>query len=168
MTIAMKVVSTSPTEPSDHPDAPLPTVETREDSGMDRPPEGKEPAPSEQVQVDVMALRQKVSNLELENKLLKREVASLNDELSSVMVRMREAGGSVNQYEGEMATLREQVLRADHMIRQLRSHEEDLQASLVAKDSQVQVRSNYTVLGIFFPSYVLVEASLLIYTYHLV
>ena len=86
-----------------------------------------------------VALQQKVSNLELENRLLKREVASLNDELGSVMGRVKEAGENMNHYEAEIASLREQVSQSDHRIRQLRSHEDDLQATLEARDAQIQV-----------------------------
>lgn len=83
--------------------------------------------------------KQKVSNLELGNRLMKREVNALNEELSGVMQRLNEAGDIKSRYETEMHALREQVSRADHMIRQLRSHEEDLQASVVARDSQIEV-----------------------------
>ncbi len=111
-------------------------------------------------QAQTLALQQKVSNLELENRLLKREVASMNDELSSVMGRVREAGEGVRQYEVEITSLREQASQADHVIRQLRSHEEDLQAALEARDSQTQVRkgrgsyshtANGPVYGCVFP-----------------
>ena len=94
-------------------------------------------APPDQAQL--VALQQKTSNLELENKLLKREVASLNDELSVVMGRVKETSESVTRYKNEIASLREQVSRSDHMIRELRSHEEDLQATLEARDAQIQV-----------------------------
>ncbi len=97
-------------------------------------------------QAQLLAMQQKVSNLELENRLLKREVASMNDELSGVMGRVREAGVSVGQYEAEIASLREQASRSDHVIRQLRSHEEDLQAMLEARDSQIQVTERVVVI----------------------
>lgn len=90
-------------------------------------------------QVELEEWKQRVSNLELENKLMKREVSSLNEELSSVTLRVREASASRAQYEAEIQGLREQVSRADHALRQLRSHEEDLQASLEARDSQIEV-----------------------------
>lgn len=110
-----------------------------EDSKPQGAPEsGTLPQTLEQPQV--MALQQKVSNLELENKLLKREVASLNDELGLMMGRVRDAGESVSQYESEISALREHASRSDHMIRQMRSQEEDLQAAIEARDSQIQVR----------------------------
>ena len=83
--------------------------------------------------------KHKVSTLELENKLMKREVSALNEELSGVMSRINEASSVKAHYESEMHALREQASRSDHMIRQLRSHEEDLRATALARDSQVEV-----------------------------
>ena len=88
---------------------------------------------------DLEAWKQKSSNLELENKLMKREVTSLNEELVSVMSRLNEASQSTSHRENEVQALREQVSRSDHMIRQLQSHEEDLQAAVEVRDSQIQV-----------------------------
>lgn len=56
------------------------------------------------------------------------------------MERVREAEEGVASHRGEVDTLREQATRSDHVIRQLRSQEEDLQAVLEARDSQIQVR----------------------------
>ena len=80
-----------------------------------------------------------MSDLELENKLLKREVSSLNDELSTVLERVREAEEGVALHRSEMETLQEQLAASDHVIRQLRSHDEDIQATLQARESQIQV-----------------------------
>lgn len=110
-----------------------------EDSKPQGAPESGTLLPQTLEQPQVMALQQKVSNLELENKLLKREVASLNDELGLMMGRVRDAGESVSQYESEISALREHASRSDHMIRQMRSQEEDLQAGIEARDSQIQV-----------------------------
>ena len=125
----------------EHPDV------AKEDVGMnnaeDSKPQGAPESttiPQTLEQPQVVALQQKISNLELENKLLKREVASLNDELGLMMGRVRDAGESVSQYESEISALREHAFRSDHMIRQMRSQEEDLQAALEARDSQIQVR----------------------------
>lgn len=89
--------------------------------------------------VELEEWKQKVSNLELENKFMKREVGSLNEELSSFMTRLNGASDSRAHYESEIHALREQASRSDHMIRQLRSHEEDLQATVDARDSQIEV-----------------------------
>ena len=88
---------------------------------------------------EVGTLRQKVSNLELENKLLKREVGSLNDEMGTLMTRLNEASDSSSRYDREIQSLREQVSQSDHVIRQLRSHDDDLQALLEARDQQIAV-----------------------------
>jgi len=66
-----------------------------EDSKPQGAPESGTLLPQALEQPQVMALQQKVSNLELENKLLKREVASLNDELGLMMGRVRDAGESM-------------------------------------------------------------------------
>lgn len=83
--------------------------------------------------------KQMVSNLELENKLMKREVTSLNEELGGVMTRLNDSSQSFAHYQSEIHALREQASQSDHMIRQLRSHGEDLQAALEVRDSQLQV-----------------------------
>lgn len=84
-------------------------------------------------------LKQAISNYELENKLLKREISSLNQELDSVMHKTSGHEEQVAHYESEIHALREQASRTDHMIRQLRSHDEDLRASLEARDAQLSV-----------------------------
>ena len=90
-----------------------------------------------------------MSDLELENKLLKREVTSLNDELGTVLERVREAEEGVASHRKEAESLREQVSGSERVIRQLRSHDEDMQATLQARDSQIQVckhtAMNYSV-----------------------
>ena len=80
-----------------------------------------------------------MSDLELENRLLKREVTSLNDELGTVLERVREAEEGVASHRKEAESLREQVSASERVIRQLRSHDEDAQATLQARDSQIQV-----------------------------
>lgn len=95
--------------------------------------------PDQTLLVEVDSLRQKVSNLELENKLLKREIGSLNDEMGTLMTRLNEASDGTSRYEREIQSLREQVSQLDHVIRQLRSHDDDLQALLEARDQQIAV-----------------------------
>ena len=77
--------------------------------------------------------------MELENKLFKREVSSLNDELGTVLERVREAEEGVALHREEAESLREQATTSGRVIRQLRSHDEDMQATLEARDSQIQV-----------------------------
>ena len=85
-------------------------------------------------------MQQKVSSLELENKLLKREVSSLNDELNTLLERVREAEEREAAHRGESEGLREQTSRSAGVMWQLQSHHEDLQAAMEARDSQIQVR----------------------------
>jgi chromosome segregation ATPase len=89
--------------------------------------------------VEIDSLRQKVSNFELENKLLKREIGSLNDEMGTLITRLNESSDSSSHYEREIQSLREQVSQSDHVIRQLRSHDDDLQSLLEARDQQIAV-----------------------------
>lgn len=97
------------------------------------------PAGESGAEHEIEEWKRKVSNLQLENKLMKREVSALNEELGTVTSRASEASNSRAHYESEIDALREQASRSDHLIRQLRSHEEDLQASLEARDSQIVV-----------------------------
>ena len=71
--------------------------------------------------------------------MLKREVSSLNDELNTLLERVREAEEREAAQRGEMEGLREQAGRSTGVIRQLQSHHEDLQAAMDARDSQIQV-----------------------------
>ena len=84
--------------------------------------------------------------MELENRLLKREVTSLNDELGTVLERVREAEEGVATHRKEAESQREQVAASDHVIRQLRSHDEDTQATLEARDTQIQVSNSSPLL----------------------
>ena len=79
-----------------------------------------------------------VSNLELENKLMKREVMSLNEELGGVMGRLAKSSQSSTHYQSEIHALREQASQSDQLIRQLRSQADDLEAGMQTKDTQVQ------------------------------
>ena len=83
--------------------------------------------------------KQTISNLDLENKLMKREVASLNEELGGVMAHLSEASQNSTHYQSENHILRQQASQSDHVIRQLRSHDVDLQATVEAQELQIQV-----------------------------
>lgn len=117
---------------------PNPPMES-ECEHQDEAPVYKEVDASSSAAAELEKWKQIVSSLELENKLMKREVASLNEELGGVMTHLNEASQNAVQYQSEIRSLREQALRSDHMIRQLRSHNEDLQAAMEAQGSQLQV-----------------------------
>ena len=63
----------------------------------------------------------------------------MNEELASLMGKLGSHDESVAHYESGIHALREQASRTDHMIRQLRSHDDDLRATLESKDSQITV-----------------------------
>lgn len=88
----------------------------------------------------LLQLQQKASNLELENKLLREEVRSLTGELEVLRHHSAEMKDTLLHYESEVDSLREEVTRTDHMMRRLRSGEEDSKAELDARNSQIQAR----------------------------
>ncbi|XP_028396239.1 golgin subfamily A member 5-like [Dendronephthya gigantea] len=81
----------------------------------------------------------RVSNLELENKLLRKEVDSLNEELVSLHLRSKEAQERVLSAERDSERLNEQLKKEGKFIREFRSREDDLRETLGAKDSQLAV-----------------------------
>lgn len=144
-----KAVEDTTDEDKDMPDSSLNVtsdVTITAASALDSQPEREEEesprvddTQEEEKKKEMEALKQQVSSLDLENRLLKREVSSLNEELGTVMNRMNETSSNTSHYESEIHALREQASRLDHMIRQLRSREEDLQAAVDARDAQIQV-----------------------------
>lgn len=82
---------------------------------------------------------QKMSSLELENKLLKNEVASLNQEMSSVIQRSREALSELDTSKRKLDAYHRSASMHDQLVRELQSRESDLTEALGAKDSQLAV-----------------------------
>ncbi|XP_078349611.1 golgin subfamily A member 5-like isoform X2 [Oculina patagonica] len=80
-----------------------------------------------------------VSNLELENMLLRKEVASLNEEMVSVVQRAKEAERKVKDAEKQLQRSQEQLSTSEDIARQLRMKEDDFTEALNAKDSQLAV-----------------------------
>eukprot|EP00118_Oscarella_pearsei_P001753 m.8360 g.8360 ORF g.8360 m.8360 type:complete len:695 (+) comp20534_c0_seq1:40-2124(+) len=85
------------------------------------------------------ALRDKISNLELENRLLKREVTSLNEELSATAERNRHIHDELVGARKELEPSRQRASKTDRLMRDLQSQHDDLTATLAAKDSQLAV-----------------------------
>lgn len=81
----------------------------------------------------------RVSNLELENTLLRKEVASLNEEMVSVVQRAKEAERKVKEAEKQLQRSQDQLSTSEEIARQLRMKEEDFTEALNAKDSQLAV-----------------------------
>ncbi len=92
----------------------------------------------EEAAVEVEKWKKAASNLELENKLMKREVSSLNEELGGLMGRLTESSQSSTHYQSEIHALREQSSQSDQFIRQLRSQGDDLEEAVRVKDTQIQ------------------------------
>ncbi|XP_015748228.1 PREDICTED: golgin subfamily A member 5-like [Acropora digitifera] len=81
----------------------------------------------------------RISNLELENKLLRKEVASLNEEMVSVVQRAKEAEKRVKDTERQLQRNQAQLSTSENIARQLRMKEDDFTEALNAKDSQLAV-----------------------------
>lgn len=84
-------------------------------------------------------LQQKVSSLELENKLLKNEVASLNQEMATVLQRSKDAQNEAELVRKKLEGNQRTQSQSDQMVRELQSRESDLMEALQAKDSQLGV-----------------------------
>ncbi|KAJ7365414.1 Golgin sub A member 5 [Desmophyllum pertusum] len=81
----------------------------------------------------------RLSNLELENTLLRKEVSSLNEEMVSVVQRAKEAERRVKEGEKQLQRSQNQLSTSEDIARQLRMKEEDFTEALNAKDSQLAV-----------------------------
>lgn len=81
----------------------------------------------------------RVSNLEFENTLLKKEVSSLNEEMVSVVQRAKEAERRVKETERQLQRSHQQLAASEEISRQLRGKEDDYTEALNAKDSQLAV-----------------------------
>ncbi|KAK2188634.1 hypothetical protein NP493_126g02011 [Ridgeia piscesae] len=83
--------------------------------------------------------QQQLSSLELENQLLKNEVASLNQEMSSIIQRAKSAQDAMLKMQRQAELHQSQLSRSDQVVRELQSKESDWQEALRAKDSQLAV-----------------------------
>lgn len=81
----------------------------------------------------------RVSNLEFENTLLRKEVSSLNEEMVSVVQRAKEAERRVKETEKQLQRSQQQLAASEEVSRQLRGKEDDYTEALSAKDSQLAV-----------------------------
>ncbi|XP_017274826.1 golgin subfamily A member 5 isoform X2 [Kryptolebias marmoratus] len=80
-----------------------------------------------------------VSSLRLENQLLRSEVASLNQEMASVIQRAKDLQDELNQARLRADRWNSEQSQMDHTLRELRSHVDDLTEALSAKDGQLAV-----------------------------
>uniref|UniRef100_A0A8D3D1A5 Golgin subfamily A member 5 n=1 Tax=Scophthalmus maximus TaxID=52904 RepID=A0A8D3D1A5_SCOMX len=77
--------------------------------------------------------------LRLENQLLRSEVASLNQEMASVIQRAKDLQDELNQARLRADRRNSEQSHTDRTLRELRSHVDDLTEALSAKDGQLAV-----------------------------
>lgn len=102
----------------------------QESSRQEPPPP---PLPTEEPQSQVL------SSLRLENQLLRSEVASLNQEMASVIQRAKDLQDELNQTRLRADKWNSEQSQTDRMLRELRSQVDDLTEALSAKDGQLAV-----------------------------
>lgn len=105
------------------------------DSGVAVPPEAgpQEPAPPEGPRGQVM------SSLRLENQLLRSEVTSLNQEMTSIIQRAKDMQEELNVARLRSDKWNSDQSRTDRAVRELQSQVDDLTEALSAKDGQLAV-----------------------------
>lgn len=102
----------------------------QESSRQEPPPP---PPPTEEPQSQIL------SSLRLENQLLRSEVASLNQEMASVIQRAKDLQEELNQARLRADRWNSEQSQTDRMLREHRSKVDDLTEALSAKDSQLAV-----------------------------
>ncbi|XP_015245409.1 PREDICTED: golgin subfamily A member 5 [Cyprinodon variegatus] len=80
-----------------------------------------------------------LSSLRLENQLLRSEVASLNQEMASVIQRAKDLQDELNQARLRADRWNSEQSQTDRTLRELRSQVDDLTEALSAKDGQLAV-----------------------------
>uniref|UniRef100_I3KU90 Golgin subfamily A member 5 n=1 Tax=Oreochromis niloticus TaxID=8128 RepID=I3KU90_ORENI len=80
-----------------------------------------------------------LSSLRLENQLLRSEVASLNQEMASVIQRAKDLQDELNQARLRADKWNSEQSQTDRTLRELRSQVDDLTEALSAKDGQLAV-----------------------------
>lgn len=91
------------------------------------------PPPTEEPQSQIL------SSLRLENQLLRSEVASLNQEMASVIQRAKDLQDELNQARLRADRWNSEQSQTDRTLRELRSQVDDLTEALSAKDGQLAV-----------------------------
>lgn len=103
----------------------------QESSRQEPPPPA--PPPTEEPQSHIL------SSLRLENQLLRSEVASLNQEMASVIQRAKDLQEDLNQTRLRADKWNSEQSQTDRMLRNLQSQVDDLTEALSAKDGQLAV-----------------------------
>ncbi|XP_072221454.1 golgin subfamily A member 5 [Leuresthes tenuis] len=106
------------------------------DSGLAAPLESSRqepPPPTEEPKSQIL------SSLRLENQLLRSEVASLNQEMASIIQRAKDLQDELNQARLRADRWNSEQSHTDRTLRELRSQVDDLTEALSAKDGQLAV-----------------------------
>ncbi|XP_011488373.1 golgin subfamily A member 5 [Oryzias latipes] len=120
--------SEEPTQDTpDSSDSSLAVLQDSSKQGTPPPPPTEEPA------------SQVLSSLRLENQLLRSEVASLNQEMASVIQRAKDLQEELNQARLRADRWNSEQAQKDRAFRDLRSQVDDLSEALSAKDGQLAV-----------------------------
>ncbi|KAM4852961.1 golgin subfamily A member 5 isoform 2-T3 [Thomomys bottae] len=80
-----------------------------------------------------------LSNLRLENELLRNEVQSLNQEMASLLQRSKETQEELNKARARVEKWNVDHSKSDKITRELRAQVDDLTEAVAAKDSQLAV-----------------------------
>ncbi|NXS10922.1 GOGA5 protein, partial [Neodrepanis coruscans] len=80
-----------------------------------------------------------LSNLRLENQLLRSEVQSLNQEMASLIQRSKETQEELNRSREKVEKWNADHSKSDRMVRELQARVDDLTEAVGAKDSQLAV-----------------------------
>ncbi|XP_042300975.1 golgin subfamily A member 5 [Sceloporus undulatus] len=80
-----------------------------------------------------------LSNLRLENQLLRNEVQSLNQEMASLIQRVKETQTELNNARARVEKWNADHSNSDRLVRELQAQVDDLTEAAAAKDSQLAV-----------------------------
>ncbi|XP_073689905.1 golgin subfamily A member 5 [Garra rufa] len=114
------------------------------DPGLDVPAEAEPPLEISSQELQLQQQQQQgqeqvISNLRLENQLLRNEVSSLNQEMASLIQRAKNMQEEVNLSRARAEKWNSDQSRVDRTCRELRAHVDDLTEALSAKDGQLAV-----------------------------
>ncbi|NWU70719.1 GOGA5 protein, partial [Pterocles burchelli] len=113
------------------------------DSGLGAQGDGMKDSPSTVTNPSLSAnddcKSRELSNLRLENQLLRNEVQSLNQEMASLIQRSKETQEELNKSRERVEKWNVDHSKSDRMVRELQARVDDLTEAVGAKDSQLAV-----------------------------
>uniref|UniRef100_A0A8C1A4H3 Golgin subfamily A member 5 n=1 Tax=Cyprinus carpio carpio TaxID=630221 RepID=A0A8C1A4H3_CYPCA len=107
--------------------------------GLDVPTEVQPELEISPQELQQQGQEQVISNLRLENQLLRNEVSSLNQEMASLIQRAKNMQEEVNLARARAEKWNSDQSRVDRTVRELRAQVDDLTEALSAKDGQLAV-----------------------------